>query len=134
MEKPIVFVDGVCVLCHHMLRCVAWLDKSEAFRFAPLQGETAARLLPAEFRQVNTVVLWQTVRGEIKLSTKSEAVLRIMAGLPIPGWIPAFLRWWPTAWRDGLYDFVARLRFRLCGRQDACNLGQGQRLQRRLLP
>ena len=39
----LVFFDGVCNLCGFFVHFILKRDKKEIFRFAPLQGETAAR-------------------------------------------------------------------------------------------
>ena len=46
LEHPIVFYDGVCVLCNRFVDKVINADTRGIFRFAPLQGDTARAVLP----------------------------------------------------------------------------------------
>jgi predicted DCC family thiol-disulfide oxidoreductase YuxK len=46
LTHPIVFFDGDCVMCNGFLDWLMVIDRSALFRVAPLQGETAERLLP----------------------------------------------------------------------------------------
>ena len=42
VEHPIVFYDGDCGLCDRFVRWMLRRDRGHHYRFAPLQGETAA--------------------------------------------------------------------------------------------
>jgi len=44
--KPIIFFDGVCHLCNASVDFILRADRHRRFTFAPLQGKTAAELLP----------------------------------------------------------------------------------------
>ena len=44
-RQPILFFDGVCGLCNRFVDFMLRTDSQHRFRFAPLQGETARRLL-----------------------------------------------------------------------------------------
>jgi len=44
-RKPILFFDGVCGLCNRFVDFMLRADSQDLFRYAPLQGETARRLL-----------------------------------------------------------------------------------------
>ena len=112
---PIVLFDGVCNLCNGAVRFILARDPRARFRFASLQSEAARRLLggdpPAE-----TIVLIEAG----KTHTRSTAALRIARLLRFPwplwyGWIVV-----PRPLRDGVYDWVARHRYRWFGRRDTC--------------
>src|SRR5207244_6645887 len=47
MAKSLVLYDGVCGLCNRLNQFVLARDKADHFRFAPLQGPLAAKLLAA---------------------------------------------------------------------------------------
>jgi predicted DCC family thiol-disulfide oxidoreductase YuxK len=125
-----VFYDGECGLCS---RVVAFLWKRDArgyFRFAPLGGATAARLLDASDRNGETVLLLDGAG----LHRKSEAALRALRSLggfwSLAGaglWLPRFLR-------DGAYDFIARRRRRWFGSAESCPLPGSRTGDPRLLP
>lgn len=94
-------------------------DRSgRAFRFAPLQGETFARLVAAERRAglPDSVVVLTDDGG---LLVRSDAFLHILRRLG-GRWAAsaAVLGVIPRGLRDFVYDFVARVRYRVFGRRD----------------
>lgn len=114
-----VFYDGGCGLCHGAVRFAARRDALGRLRFAPLDGPTFRRTVPAEARRDlpdSLVVL--TAEGAVL--SRSEAVLHLLGrlGSPWPA-VAAVLAWVPVPLRDGVYRLVARLR----GRREACALG-----------
>lgn len=117
-----LFYDGSCALCHGAVRFVLARDpEGRAFRFAPLDGDAFRAAVPEEVRAGlpdSLVVLTEDGRA----LTRSEGALHILRALG-GGW--AFLaggaRLVPRPVRDALYDFVARIRYRVFGRrQEAC--------------
>ena len=121
LPRSIVLYDGTCGLCH---RSVKWLLRHERDRelhFAPLQGETAARLrakhpeIPA---LVESVVL---VDGDT-VRLRSKAFLYLARHLRAPwSWL-YHVRWFPGFILDLGYRVVAKLRYRIWGRADVCEL------------
>jgi predicted DCC family thiol-disulfide oxidoreductase YuxK len=121
----IVLFDGVCAFCNG---AVGWLmrrDPDGRLRFAPLQGETAARLrarhpeIPAD---LDTIVFVETVAGRERVSLRSEAVLRACAAI---AGAPRWMRWLalvPRPLADLGYWLFARVRYRVFGRLDACRV------------
>ena len=122
-STSVVFFDGVCNLCNGTVQFILDRDKREAFRFAPLQSETAEKMLSgrvlAEDRDaLDSVIL---VEGE-KVYERSDAALRIARRLSGP-WpvlyafiiVPRFLR-------DFVYRFIARNRYRWFGRTEQCRV------------
>ncbi|MGA8406299.1 MAG: DCC1-like thiol-disulfide oxidoreductase family protein [Candidatus Acidiferrales bacterium] len=114
-----LFYDGHCGLCHRAVKFVLKHDRSgRAFRFAPLQGETFARLVAAERRAglPDSVVVLTDDGG---LLVRSDAFLHILRRLG-GRWAAsaAVLGVIPRGLRDFVYDFVARVRYRLFGRRD----------------
>jgi predicted DCC family thiol-disulfide oxidoreductase YuxK len=97
-------------------------DRSgQAFRFAPLQGETFLALVAEERRAAlpDSVVIL-TRDGE--LLVRSAAFLHIFRRLG-GGWrvLGSVLSVVPRGLRDFVYDFVARIRYRVFGtREDLC--------------
>lgn len=129
-NKPIIFFDGVCNLCHGFVQFVIQRDRREAFQFASLQGETAARELPSNFVEgasPKTVVL-KTPKGEV--FQKSTAVLKIVREFSGLWPLLAIFRIIPRPIRDAVYDLVARYRYRLFGKKDACPLPSPEQKQR----
>jgi predicted DCC family thiol-disulfide oxidoreductase YuxK len=117
---PLVFYDGECGLCDRFVQFVLRHDRGHVFRFAPLQGSTfdPYRIASGSGTE-NTVVLVD----DSGLHLRSEAALRILLRLRSPwsllGRLGLFV---PRFLRDGAYRLVARSRYRLFGRHDACAL------------
>jgi predicted DCC family thiol-disulfide oxidoreductase YuxK len=118
----ILFYDGYCGLCHRLVQFVLREDREgRAFRFAPLQGETFSKLVPPAVRTTlpDSVVI---MAADGKLFVRSDAFLRVLRRLE-GGWkvLAGALSVVPRSLRDFVYDFVARVRFRIFGRrQDLC--------------
>lgn len=117
-----LFYDGHCGLCHRAVKFVLRHDRDgKAFRFAPLQGSTFLARVTEERRvglPDSVVVLTQD--GE--LLVRSAAFLHIFRRLG-GGWrlLAAVLSVVPRGLRDLVYDFVARVRYRVFGtRDDLC--------------
>jgi predicted DCC family thiol-disulfide oxidoreductase YuxK len=118
-EPEYIFYDGHCGLCHRAVRFVLKHDGAgNAFRFAPLQGHTFQLRVPS--KQIpglpdSFVVLTQ----EGKLLMRSDASVYVMRRLG-GGWkiLANILGVIPRGLRDAVYDFVARIRYRVFGRQD----------------
>jgi predicted DCC family thiol-disulfide oxidoreductase YuxK len=117
INADILFYDGHCGLCHRSVRFVlARGARGEAFFFAPLQGDTFRQLVSEEpRRQLPDSLVLRTAQGE--LLTRSAAVLHIAARLG-GAWrvLGAIVQVIPRAWRDALYDFIARIRHKLFAR------------------
>jgi predicted DCC family thiol-disulfide oxidoreductase YuxK len=114
-----LFYDGHCALCHNTVKFVIKRDRSgAAFRFAPLEGETFQALVPLEQRAgLPDSIVIRTADGS--LLARSDAVVRILERLG-GGWriLAALLAAIPRGLRDGVYDFIARVRYRIFGKRD----------------
>src|ERR1700735_242776 len=114
-----LFYDGHCGLCHRAVRFVVRHDRSgHAFRFAPLQGETFRErvFLPQRETLPDSMVV---LTGDGSLLTRSDALIYILRRLG-GGWklLAGVLGVIPRPLRDFVYDFVARVRYRIFGRRD----------------
>lgn len=119
-QRPIVFFDGVCGFCNAWVDFLITRDPDGQLAFAPLQGETARQLLPETDRQqLHSLVLWTPQ----KAYRKTAAVVRILWRLGGAWRMVAGLLWLiPLPLRNLGYDVVARNRYRLFGRKDACRM------------
>ena len=117
-----VFYDGTCGLCHRAVRFVLAEDASgTAFDFSPLGGERFAADI-GEPDELPDSVLVRTADG--KVLVRSDAVVHILTRLGgvwrVLGVAYGAI---PTNMRNAMYDFVARVRYRIFGRaKDACPL------------
>lgn len=119
-EQSIVFFDGVCGLCSHTVDFLLRLDRGGRLKFAPLQGETAAQLVPKKVREdLNTFVF--SSNGQ--LHYRSGAMARILMTIGGLWSVPGALLWLiPFPLRNLGYRIVARMRYRLFGKHEACRL------------
>lgn len=101
------------------MKFVLQRDRSgSAFRFAPLQGPTFQARVPVERRAVlpDSIIV---LTAEGALLARSDAVLHILRRLG-GGWriSAGLLAVIPRSVRDAVYDFIARIRYRIFGRRD----------------
>ena len=122
MAPERLFYDGTCALCHGAVRFVLARDRDgSAFRFAPLDSDAFRRAAPPETRAAlpDSLVV-ETADGT--LLTRSDAVIRVLGRLG-PPWplLGRLARVVPRPLRDLVYDLVARVRYRVFGREpEAC--------------
>ena len=116
---PVVLFDGVCNYCNAMVNFIIRRDKKKVFRFAPLQSEAAQKiLLQNHLPQINfdSFIL---VEND-KIYQRSDAALRLYNKLP---W---YWKWTQIFWifpkliRDGVYNVIARNRYKWFGKKDQC--------------
>lgn len=120
IEQPVIFYDGVCGLCNRFVDFVISRDTQARFRFAPLQGATAAAMLPArDTENIRSVVVVH--RGQVlRHSSAIVKVFREMGGL----WAVLGCLLWliPRPLRNFGYRIVASQRYRLFGQKETCRL------------
>jgi predicted DCC family thiol-disulfide oxidoreductase YuxK len=127
MSHPILLYDGVCGLCNRLVQFSLRRDRSAVFRFASLQSALAAAILArhrADPSDLNTVyvVVNPDLPDEYLLS-RSDAVLFVLNRLPgIWRAVASLLQLLPRFLRDAAYKIVARYRYRIFGRSEACVL------------
>lgn len=122
----VIFYDGVCALCHRIVRFVIRHDHRQQFRFAALQGELAHQVLARHGANADDLDTMQLVEGlgtsQERLWSHSAAVVRTLELLG--GRWRAFAAAWamPRALRDRLYRWVVSSRYRTFGKYDSCPL------------
>lgn len=120
VNHGIILFDGVCNLCNGLVQFIIKHDKQAYFKFGSLQSGTAKRLLDQHPHiyvvGFDSIVLIESA----KIYVKSDAGLLIFKRLG--GWwklvdifyvVPKFIR-------DGVYDFIARNRYKWFGKEDKC--------------
>lgn len=141
-RQPILFFDGVCGLCNRFVDFMLRADSQHRFRYAPLQGETARRLLgmddeaegcqpggggdeagdhQASDRPPDTLRSFIFLDKD-RLYEQSNAVLLAMKRLGGAWRVIAVLYVFPRPLRDFVYRVVARNRYRWFGRREECRL------------
>ena len=117
-DDDVILYDGVCVFCSRWIRFVAARDRERRFRFTAIQSPYGTRLAQAfgidpDDPDTNAVIHGGTAYF------KSDAALTVLSNLR--GW-----RWArvvfavPKPLRDAVYNIVARNRYRIFGKYEAC--------------
>jgi predicted DCC family thiol-disulfide oxidoreductase YuxK len=131
LEQPILFFDGMCGLCNSSVDFVMKRDTRDVFRYAPLQGETAAEHLSQSDREDLDSVVLKTRDG---LYRHSSAIVRILWKLPGVWPVLGTLLWViPRPLRNFGYRVVAKNRYRFFGKKETCRLPKPEEIGR-LLP
>lgn len=117
----IVLFDGVCNVCSAWTQFLIRRDPQRQFRYASLQGRTGQEILrqagvPGTDDLVETMVY---VRDG-KTLVRSSAFLAVMADLGYPWKVLSWFAIVPRFLRDAVYALIARNRYALFGRKDAC--------------
>jgi len=119
IENPVILFDGICNFCNGAVNFVLKQDKEGIFRFAPLQSETGQKLLQQynlSTKEFDSFVLIDNG----KVYKKSAASLRVMNKLPWYWKEAQILRIIPTVFRDAIYDFIAKNRYKWFGKKEQC--------------
>ena len=119
--EPLVLYDGTCGLCDRSVQMILRHDRAGRFRFAAQQSDFAQGVMERHglaADALSTVVLIH----DGKAYTRSDAVLRIAGGMDRPWPALSVFRFVPRSIRDVVYRMVARSRYRIVGRADACML------------
>ncbi|MBO9097560.1 MULTISPECIES: thiol-disulfide oxidoreductase DCC family protein [unclassified Rhizobium] len=117
--RPIIVFDGHCVFCSAWVRFVLNQDRRGRYRFIAAQtplGDALYRHYGLETRDYETNMLIENGRAYLK----SDATLRVLAGLGLPWSLAGVVRIVPRGWRDRLYGFIARHRLDIAGRRESC--------------
>lgn len=130
-SQPLIVFDGDCVFCSRSMRRVARMDPAERLRMTPAQGPLGQALyrfagLPTDRFDTYLVLV------EGRMFARSDALVAMAGQLSIPWRLLRFARIVPRPLRDAAYGLLARHRYRLFGRVEACGLADPA-LARRLV-
>ncbi|MCA9676594.1 MAG: DUF393 domain-containing protein [Kofleriaceae bacterium] len=117
----LILYDGVCGLCSRSVRWLIKRDRDRALRYAPLQGDTATRLR-ARHPEIPTTLESVVLIVDGKVYLRSKAFLYAARYLTRPWRWAYHLRWLPGFLLDLGYRLIARLRYRIWGKHDSCEL------------
>lgn len=118
-NHKIILFDGVCNLCNGAINFVIKKDKKNNFKFAALQSDIG-RELTSKFNidrsKVDSIIL---IDGDTHYE-KSSAALHIAKHLY--GAYPLLFGFMivPKFIRNGVYDYVARNRYKWFGKKESC--------------
>jgi len=118
-NRKIILFDGVCNLCNGAVTYVIKRDKKNVFKFAALQSEIGLELTSKfniDTSKVDSIIF---INSD-KHYEKSTAALHIAKYLP--GAYPLLYGFMivPKFIRNGVYDYIAKNRYKWFGRTESC--------------
>jgi predicted DCC family thiol-disulfide oxidoreductase YuxK len=116
LSKGIVVFDGYCVLCSNTVKFLTKIDKNRKLLFTTVHSELGQQLSGTITPGAESIILvWQN-----KILVQSDAVLAIFQIIGIPWSLLKVFKIIPRTIRDGLYDLIARTRYKVFGKNDEC--------------
>ena len=131
-DGDIVFFDGECGLCDTAVRQIMQIDSKRRLRFAPLQGQTATRLLDESLISPGNLKTLVYLDRAQKVWTKSEATLEILTRVGGFWKVASLAKILPVGFRDWFYDRVAERRRSIIDKANCPSPTEDQRA--RMLP
>jgi len=118
-QQPIILFDGVCNFCNSAVNFTLKRNKKANIRFAPLQSEAGQKLLQQYNLPVKDMESFVFIENgkAYQRSTAALKVCRYLRGL------------WPLSYgliivprfiRDGIYNWIAKNRYKWFGVQQSC--------------
>lgn len=111
--------DGLCNFCSAQVQLILRIDKAGVIRFTSIQspyGRHLAERFDLDPDDPSTFLFFDRGRP----LEASDAVIAILKRLPWPWRWLTVLRILPRRARDAAYRLIARNRYRLLGKRDAC--------------
>lgn len=119
-DKKIILFDGVCNLCDKSVQLIIQKDKKDIFRFVPLQselGEKIIRHIGIDRKKTDSIILY--IPGSAYYY-KSQAALKIAKDMGGMYNFLSLFEYFPTKLADGIYDYIAKNRYKWYGKKDQC--------------
>ena len=116
-----ILFDGVCNFCNASINFIIDRDSKGIFKFAALQSEIGQEFLKRNGLKQDTFdsvileksgIIYQKSDAALEIARNLDGFWKILYVFKI---VPFFLR-------NPIYDLVARNRYRIFGRTDACRL------------
>lgn len=117
----IIVFDGVCALCNGWVDFLLARDRAQRYRFAAMQSAAGRRLLATHGLDPDDPASFLLLEGR-GAHTETDAIARVLSGLGGVWRLAALGRLLPRGLRDRLYRLVARNRYGLFGRREACRM------------
>jgi predicted DCC family thiol-disulfide oxidoreductase YuxK len=117
-DDDVILYDGVCVFCSRWVRFVADRDTQKRFRFTTIQSPYGARLAWALGIEPDDPDTNAVIHAGIAYK-KSDGALTVLSNLPGWGFARIFFAV-PKPLRDAVYNLIAKNRYRIFGKFDAC--------------
>lgn len=120
-KQSIIFFDGVCNLCNTSIDFVIQRDKKDHFLVGALQDETSKRILErfeVDKNYLDSIVLLESDQ----IYYKSTAALKIAKNLSGLWPLLHSLVILPESFRDFIYDWIGKNRYKWFGKKSTCRL------------
>jgi predicted DCC family thiol-disulfide oxidoreductase YuxK len=117
-DDDVILYDGVCIFCSRWIRFVASRDDAKRFRFTQIQSPYGTRLAQAFGIDPDDPDTNAVIHGGVAWF-KSDAALTVLSHLPGWGWTRLLFAV-PKPLRNAAYNLVAKNRYRIFGRYEAC--------------
>ena len=130
-KSNIIFFDGVCNLCNFWVKYVVRNDPDFVFYFSNLQSEFASNFLKENnIKSDFETIIFFTDGKFLKQSNAIVSILFKIGGFN--RFLSRIIKQLPVKFRDGLYKFISRNRYRLFGKKEHCVIPD-QNLNKRFL-
>jgi predicted DCC family thiol-disulfide oxidoreductase YuxK len=117
-DDDVILFDGVCIFCSRWVRFVATRDTAARFRFTPIQSPYGTRLAQAVGVDASDPDTNAVIHGGMAYF-KSDGALTVLSCLPGWSWVRVLFAV-PRFIRDGVYNLIAKNRYRIFGKYDTC--------------
>jgi predicted DCC family thiol-disulfide oxidoreductase YuxK len=116
----VVLFDGYCNLCNGTVDFLIKYKNSNELKFASLQSEYAKQLLKDSAVNINSdsVILYSNTSFKLE----SEAALHLLSYLKWPFQVLQIFWIIPHGFRDQIYRWIARNRYKWFGKRDTCRI------------
>lgn len=112
--NELILFDGVCNLCNGFVQFVLKNEKTKVLKFTSLQSDIGVEIFPEQ--KLDSIAF---VKNGV-VYTKSKAVLQILSYLTFPWKVFTVFKILPKFISDFFYDIIAKNRYRLFGKKEAC--------------
>ena len=122
--RPVLLFDGVCVFCNSTVQFLLRRDPRAVLRFVPLESPLGQQLL-ARFGALDgpegIVLIVDALTPSARLFRRTDAFIEALRLLQ-PPWrgVGRAIRFVPRPLREFVYGLIARHRYRIFGRYQAC--------------
>lgn len=118
-DNSVILFDGICNLCNKYVQYVIKHDKQKVFRFAALQSDAGQAILKEHhlsstdfnsFILLQNNIVYTKSTAALKVAKQLNGIVKILYGFII---VPKFIR-------NGVYNFIAKNRYRWFGKKESC--------------
>jgi predicted DCC family thiol-disulfide oxidoreductase YuxK len=114
MEKMVLLFDSGCKLCNSSIKFVTKGDNKQQIKQIPLSSSEGVAIVAMHpsLQNINSIIFI----ANNKLFIESDAIIEIAQQLSFPYKLLAVGRLVPKKWRDHIYHWIAKNRYRWFGR------------------